>query len=95
MFKFSLYVGRQTYALLSEHTHPNSACFNRYTEFFGPEVRFVKPSDDASVLGEERCLLHLLLFLDELLCLGRERKVRGQLRNIIDEILNAHKRCFK
>ena len=82
---------KDSYALLSEHTHPNSACFNRYTEFFGPEVRFVKPSDDASILGEERYLLHLLLFLDELLCLGRERKVRGQLRNIIDEILNAHK----
>ena len=82
---------KDTYALLSEHTHPNAACFNRYTEFFGSEVRFVKPSDDASILGEERCLIHFLLFLDQLLGLGRETKVRGQLRNIIDEILNAHK----
>jgi hypothetical protein len=79
------------YALLSEHTHPNSICFNRYIEFFGPEVRFVKPSEDASILGEERYLLHFLLFLDQLLRLGRETKVRGQLRNIINEILEAHK----
>jgi hypothetical protein len=82
---------KDTYALLSEHTHPNSACFNRYTEFLGPEVRFVKPSDDASILGEERCLIHFLLFLDELLRLGRETKVRRQLRNVMDEILDARK----
>ncbi len=86
---------KDSYALLSEHTHPNSACFNRYTEFLGPEVRFVKPSEDASILGEERCLLHLLLFLDELLCLGRESKVRAQLRIIIDEILNAGRHYFR
>ena len=55
----------------------------------------MKLSDDASILGEERCLIHFLLFLDELLRLGRERKVRGQLRAIIDEILDAHKRGSK
>ena len=80
---------KDSYALLSEHTHPNSACFTRYTEFYGPEVRFVRPSDDASILGEERCLLHFLLFLDELLRLGRDTKVRGQVSTVIDEILSA------
>jgi len=84
---------KESYALLSEHTHPNSICFNRYMKFVGPEVRFVNPSNDASILGEERCLLHFLLFLDELLRLGRETQVRAQLRKVIDEIVDAHKKA--
>jgi hypothetical protein len=30
-----------TYGILSEHSHPNSACFLPYQEFAGSEVRFV------------------------------------------------------
>jgi hypothetical protein len=81
-----------SYALLSEHTHPNSACFNSCTEIVGPEVRFVPPSSDSAVLGEERCLIHLVLFLDALLGLGKETDVRRQLRAVIDELLEAQKK---
>jgi len=78
-----------SYALLSEHTHPNSACFNSCTRIIGPEVRFVPPSADFAILGEDRCLIHLVLFLDALLRLGKEANVRRQLRAVIDELLEA------
>ncbi len=81
-----------SYALLSEHTHPNSACFNSYTQIMGQEVRFVPPSTDSALLGEERCLIDLVLFLDALLGLGKETNVRRQLRAVIDKLLEAKKK---
>lgn len=81
-----------SYALLSEHTHPNSACFNSYTQIVGPEVCFVPPSTDSALLGEERCLIDLVLFLDALLGLGKETNVRRQLRAVIDGLLEAQMR---
>jgi hypothetical protein len=84
-----------SYALLSEHTHPNSACFNRYTQICGPQVSFVPHSTDSAILGEERCLIDLVLFLDALLWLGKETKVRHQLRGVIDELLEAQKKQDK
>jgi hypothetical protein len=81
----------ESYALLSEHTHANSACFNSYTQIIGREVRFVPPSTDSALLGEERCLIDLVLCLDALLRLGRETNVRRQLRSVIDELLEAKK----
>jgi hypothetical protein len=81
-----------SYALLSEHTHPNAACFSSYTEFTGPEVRFVPHSADSALLGEERCLINLALFLDALLRLGREAVVRQQLRTVIDELVDTQKK---
>jgi len=81
-----------SYALLSEHTHPNSACFNSYTQIVGPAVRFVPPSTDSALLGEERCIIDLVLFLDALLRLGKETNVRRQLRAVIDKLLEAKKK---
>jgi hypothetical protein len=83
---------KDSYGLLSEHSHANSACFTRYCKFYGPEVRFVKPSTDMAILGEERHLIHLLLFLNDLLELGKETKVRRQLRATIDDVLEAAKK---
>jgi hypothetical protein len=82
---------KDSYGLLSEHSHPNSACFNRYCKFSGAEVRFIKPSTDASILGEERCLIDLVQFLDNLLLLGKERKIHPQIRGIITEIIQSSK----
>jgi hypothetical protein len=81
-----------SYALLSEHTHPNSACFNSYTRIVEPEVRFVPPSTDSALLGEERCLIDLVLFLHALLGIGKETNVRRQLRAVIDKLLEAKKK---
>jgi hypothetical protein len=84
-----------SYALLSEHTHPNSACFNSYTQIVGRQVRFVPPSTDSALLGEERCLIDLVLFLDALLRLGKETTVRRQLRAVIDRLLEAKRKQEK
>jgi hypothetical protein len=82
---------KDNYGLLSEHSHPNSACFNRYCKYEGREVRFVTPSADASLLGEERYLLDLLMLLNKLLGLGRERVVRKQIIAILTEIAELAK----
>ena len=81
-----------SYALLSELSHPNSACFTAYTQIIGREVHFVPPSTDSALLGEEVCLIHLVLFLDALLRLGKETNVRLQLRSIIDTLSEAKER---
>jgi hypothetical protein len=82
---------KDTYGLLSEHSHPNSACFNRYCNYVGREVRFVAPSADASLLGEGRYLIDLLIFLDQLLKLGREKIVRKQIIAILTRIAELAK----
>jgi hypothetical protein len=82
---------KDTYGLLSEHSHPNSACFNRYCTYVGREVRFVAPSRDASLLGEERYLIDLLLFLDQLLKLGKEKVVRKQIVAVLTRIAELAK----
>jgi len=77
---------KDSYGLLSEHSHPNSACFLPYCEYRGAEVRFISPSSDLSLVGEERCLIDLLMFLEQLLKLGKERIVRKQLIAILERI---------
>ncbi len=82
---------KDSYGLLSEHSHPNSACFNRYCQYEGRQVRFISPSTDASVLGEERYLLDLLIFLEQLLKLGKERTVRKQIIAMLEGIARRAK----
>lgn len=82
---------KDTYGLLSEHSHPNSACFNRYCQCAGSEVRFISPSKDASVLGEERYLLDFLIFLEHLLKLGKERAVRKHIITVLEDIARLAK----
>jgi hypothetical protein len=77
---------KDSYGLLSEHSHPNSACFLPYYQYVGWEVRFVAPSPDTSLLGEERCLIDLMMFLNVLLELGREKVVRAQIVAILKEL---------
>jgi hypothetical protein len=77
---------KDSYGLLSEHSHPNSACFLPYCEYRGAEVRFISPSSDSSLVGEERCLIDLLMFIEQLLKLGKERVVRKQLIATLERI---------
>jgi len=77
---------KDTYGLLSEHSHPNSACFYAYCKYEGREVRFASPSPDAAVLGAERSLMDLVFFLEQLLKLGKERLVRRQLIALLEQI---------
>jgi hypothetical protein len=80
---------RDSYSLLSEHSHPNSACFLPYYEYIGREVRFIAPPADASLLGEERCLIDLMMSLAELLALGRENVVSAQVIAIVKELADS------
>ena len=77
---------KDTYGLLSEHSHPNSACFLPYYQYIGREVRFIAPSPDTSLLGEKRCLIDLMMFLNALLKLGQERAVRAQVVATLKEL---------
>lgn len=78
-----------SYALLSEHSHPNSACFASYWRHAGAEVHFGKPSTDTALLGEEVCLIHLVQFLRALLYMGKERTVLPQIHTILDRIIQT------
>jgi hypothetical protein len=82
---------KDSYGLLSEHSHPNSACFLPYYQYIGDEVRFVAPSPDTSPLGMERPLIDLTWFLDTLLGLGREKVVRAQVRAVLNELADLAK----
>jgi len=75
-----------SYGILSEHSHPNSACFLPYQEFSGSEVRFVVPSTGAHLPVVNWCLIDLILFLEELLALSGEKRVRAQVINILKEV---------
>ena len=44
------------------------------------------PSSDASLLGEERSLMEIMMFLEELLQLGQDKVVRKQIVAILKEI---------
>jgi len=75
-----------TYGILSEHSHPNSACFIPYQEFAGYEVRFVTPAPGAHLPVVNWCLIDLMLFLQELLTISREKVVRAPVVNLINEV---------
>jgi hypothetical protein len=89
--RFGVSDARDTYGLLSEHSHQNAACFHPYCKYFGPEVRFVAPSPDTSLLAEKRCLIDLVLALEALLRLARERVVCKQLVAILKELASLAK----
>jgi hypothetical protein len=77
---------KDSYGLLSEHSHPNASCFLPYCKYFGNEVRFVPSSPDTSRLGVEPPLIELMIFLDALLELGREKVVRAQVLGTYKEL---------
>jgi len=72
--------------LLSEYSHPNSACTDQYHEYSGREVRFITPSTGSPLPCVNRCLIELMMFLDELLRIGREKVVRPQVVCVLKEI---------
>ncbi len=60
-----------SYGILSEHSHPNSACLLFYREFAGNEVRFVEPTEGSPLPVVNWCPIDLMLFLEELLALSQ------------------------
>jgi hypothetical protein len=75
-----------SYGILSEHSHPNSACLLFYRKYAGSEVQFVVPTEGSPLPVVNWCLIDLMLFLQELLGLSHEKSVRLQVTHILKEI---------
>ena len=74
---------KEAYSFLSEHSHPNGACFLEYREISGAEVRFVSPEAPNSFPNTNRSLLDWMTFHHSLLALAHEDSVREQLVTIL------------
>jgi hypothetical protein len=77
---------KDDYGLLSEYSHPNSACIFQYHEYTGPHVRFVTPSTGSPLPAVNWCLIDLMMFLDELLRISREQVVQPQVLSVLKEV---------
>lgn len=77
---------KDDYGLLSEYSHPNSACIFQYHEYSGPDVRFITPSAGSPLPCVNWCLIDLMMFVDELLRISGERTVRPQVVSVLKEV---------
>jgi hypothetical protein len=77
---------KEDYGLLSEYSHPNSACLFQYHEYSGMEVRFVTPSTGSPLPVVNWCLIDMLMFFDRLLEISGEQTVRTQIVSVLKEI---------
>lgn len=77
---------KENYGLLSEYSHPNSACIQQYHELDGPDVRFVTPSSGSPLPIVNWCLIDVMMFLDALLQISEERTVRPQVVSVLKAI---------
>jgi hypothetical protein len=77
---------KDDYGLLSEYSHPNSACIFQYHQYSGPVVRFITPSTGSPLPSVNWCLIDLMMFLEELLRLSGEQAVRSQVVLVLNEI---------
>lgn len=77
---------KENYGLLSEYSHPNSACIFQYHDYSRPTVRFVTPSTGSPLPFVNWCLIDLMLFIDELLKVSGEQTVRPEVASILTDI---------
>jgi hypothetical protein len=77
---------KDDYGLLSEYSHPNSACIQQYHEHSGRNMRFIDPSTGSPLPLVNWCLIDLLMFFDELLRISQEQVVRSQVVSVLKEI---------
>ena len=79
---------KDDYAHLSEHSHPNSACFQQYHDgdVPGGEIRFKEPTSGSPLPVVNWCLIDLCTLLLELLKLSGEKTVRARIAAILEEI---------
>ena len=82
---------RDSYGYLSEHAHPNSACFLDYRVINGDQLIFRPSPDNHEVKGvAHAAAADWLLTIHELLTVGKEDHVRGQIAGIIKALVNQH-----
>jgi hypothetical protein len=77
---------KDNYGLLSEYSHPNSVCMQQYHEYVGREVRFITPATGSPLPLVNWCLIDLMMFLEELLRIGRETILRPVVVSILKEM---------
>jgi hypothetical protein len=77
---------KDDYSHLSEHSHPNAACFTQYHDEDASEVRFIEPSVGSPLPVVNWCLIDLTTLLLSLLKLSREQTVRPQIAAIQKEL---------
>lgn len=77
---------KDDYGLLSEYSHPNSACIQQYHENSGPNIRFIDPATGSPLPLVNWCLIDLMMFLDKLLSISQEQVVRPQVISVLKEI---------
>jgi len=79
---------KDDYAHLSEHSHPNSACFQQYHDgdVPGGEMRFKEPTSGSPLPVVNWCLIDLCTLLLELLGLSGEKTIRPQIAAILKEL---------
>lgn len=79
---------KDDYAYLSEHSHPNSACFQQYHDGDRPggEIRFNEPALGSPLPVVNWCLIDLCTLLLELLKLTGEKTVRARVAGILEQI---------
>jgi hypothetical protein len=81
---------KDTYSLLSEFSHPNSACLQHYYDWKtsqGIEVIFCKPDPESSTLPVVNwCMIDLMMFLLPLLRLAADNQVAPNITSILKEV---------
>ncbi len=76
-----------SYSFLSELSHPNSACLQQYHAYEGGAVHFRDPDPNPSPLPIVNCcLIDLLTFIYELLCISKETRVQPQVLALLKTI---------
>lgn len=78
---------KDSYSLLSEFSHPNSACLQHYHTYNPPDVELCPPSLDASSLPIVNwCLIDLLLFLQTILAMAKETSILPDVAALVKKI---------
>ena len=79
--------GKDDYGHLSEHSHPNSACFRQYDDGdVRREIRFTEPTKGSPLPVVNWCLIDLNTLLLDLLRVSGEKTVRPQIAAILKKI---------
>jgi hypothetical protein len=77
---------KDAYGLLSEHSHPNSACLQLYHRYEADGLRFGDPEPLTPLPFANWCLIDWLVFLDNLLKLANETTVRPDIVALLREL---------
>jgi hypothetical protein len=80
---------KDAYGFLSEHSHASGACFLKYREISGAQVRFISPAESCCLPNANRSLIEWLVFMHGLLGLAGEVAVRPELLGILTRVAKA------